>query len=79
MSDGLRAWFWVETILALASTGLLVLTIVWKDWIENIFGVDPDAHSGAAEWSIVLVCLAITVTAVTLARYEWRRAAVIRV
>jgi hypothetical protein len=40
--------------IALAAIGLL--TLVWPDWIEGIFGVDPDAGSGAVEAAIVVVC-----------------------
>jgi hypothetical protein len=74
MNDKLRVRFWVETSLALISGFLFLLTIIWKDWIEKVFGIDPDAHSGTAEWSIVLVCMVVTATSVALARYEWRRA-----
>ena len=31
---------------------LFVVTALWKDWIEILFGVDPDAGSGAIEWLI---------------------------
>jgi hypothetical protein len=78
MNERLRVRFWVEMVLALVSGFLFLLTIMWRDWIENVFGVDPDAHSGAAEWTIVIACLAITGIAAFLARYEWRRAAVAR-
>jgi hypothetical protein len=66
--------FWIEAILAAASALLLVLTLVWEDWIEIVFGVDPDNHSGSLEWLIVIVCLCIAVVFSLLARQEWRRA-----
>jgi hypothetical protein len=39
-----------------------VLTFAWRDWIEAIFRVDPDRHSGALEWAIVAVLLAAFAT-----------------
>ena len=74
MKPQLRPFFWIEALLALGNAVLLVMTLVWKDWIEIVFDVDPDAGSGALEWSIVAVTLLLTVTFVVLARSEWRRA-----
>jgi hypothetical protein len=56
-------------------TGVLaVVTIFWHDWIEAVFGVDPDKGSGSAEWLVVLILLVITVALAVGARLEWRRA-----
>jgi hypothetical protein len=66
--------FWMEVLLAVGNAVLLVMTVVWKDWIEIVFNVDPDAGTGAVEWGVVLVTLALTIVFVTLARGEWRRA-----
>jgi len=74
MNRNLTPIFWMEAILAAASGFLLVLTLLWRDWIEIIFGVDPDNHSGSLEWLIVLACLCIAVLSSVLARQEWRRA-----
>jgi hypothetical protein len=71
MTDGVRRRFWIETGLALVSGLLALLTLLWKDWIELVFKVDPDASSGALEWLIMGVLLAITLTTATLARREW--------
>lgn len=65
--------FWVETALAVASSVGLVLTLVWKDWIEIVFRVDPDNHSGSLESLIVVLFAMITIASGILARYEWRR------
>ncbi len=78
MNAGLRRRFWVELGLALASGVLVLLTLFWKDWIEFVFRVDPDANSGSLEWLIVFVALALTLTWAALARHEWRRSAVNR-
>ena len=73
MKPHLRPLFWIEAALALVNAALLVMTVVWKDWIEIVFGVDPDASSGAAEWTVVAVTLILTITFLALARSEWRR------
>ena len=75
MKRSLTRIFWIETILGAASTLILVLTFVWKDWIEIVFGVDPDNHSGSLELLIVIICLGTTVLFSLLARQEWRKVA----
>ncbi len=74
MTHQLRQRFWIEVALAVLSAGLLVLTLLWKDWIELTFGIDPDAGSGAVEWAFVAGTLALTIAFSLLARVEWRRA-----
>ena len=75
MKRSLTRIFWIETILGAASTLILVLTFVWKDWIEIVFGVDPDNHSGSLELLIVIICLGTTVLFSLLACQEWRKVA----
>jgi hypothetical protein len=67
--------FWVEAGLGLASTVFALLTLAWKDWIEIVFRVDPDHHSGSLEWIVVAVAVAVTVITFAAARLEWRKAA----
>jgi hypothetical protein len=71
-----RMRFWVETICGIAGTALFLLTLVTREWIELIFGVDPDGGSGALELGIALVLLAIAAGSGLLAVREWRRPAV---
>ena len=73
MKQQLRPLFWIEAVLALVNAALLVITVLWKDWIEIVFDVDPDAGSGAVEWAIVAVTLVLTIAFLALARSEWRR------
>jgi hypothetical protein len=73
MKQQLRPLFWIEALLSLGNAILLAMTLLWKDWIEIVFNVDPDAGSGAVEWSIVAVTLLLTIVFVVLARSEWRR------
>lgn len=74
MKRSLGPVFWAESILASLSAFLVVLTAVWPDWIEGIFGFDPDHHNGSFEWELVAVCCLLTVAFATLARREWRGA-----
>jgi hypothetical protein len=73
MTNQLRQRFWIEVALASVSAALFVLTLLWKDWIELVFRIDPDAGSGAVEWSIVALTLALTIAFSVAARLEWRR------
>lgn len=73
MRNALRRRFWLETGLAIVTGILFVITLVQRDWIEVVFGVDPDSRSGALEWLIVGVLLVVTITLFALASYEWRR------
>ena len=74
MRKALRRRFWLEMSIAIVTSTLFIITLVRRDWIEVIFGVDPDNRSGSLEWLIVGVLLVVTVTLFTLAIYEWRRA-----
>jgi DMSO/TMAO reductase YedYZ heme-binding membrane subunit len=78
MTRELRGRFWAEAGLALISGALVVITLVWRDWIEIAFGIDPDEGNGSVEWLIVAVFLAITLVSVVLSRLEWRRTAAYR-
>ncbi len=69
-----RQRFWLEAVAATVTGTLLVLTLLWRDWIEAVFGVDPDQHSGSLEWLIVAALLAITLVLAALARSEWHKA-----
>jgi hypothetical protein len=59
--------------LAIACTALFVVTLVSRDWIEEVFGVEPDAGSGALEWAIVAGLAILTIALGLGARHEWRR------
>jgi hypothetical protein len=74
MKRNLGLLFWAEAALASVTGFLFVLTLVWDDWIEGIFGYDPDQHNGSFEWELVVVCGVVTVLASVLARRQWTRA-----
>jgi hypothetical protein len=68
-----RWLFRLEVVLAAASAFLTIITVLWRDWIEIVFGVDPDQHSGELEWLIVGAFLVATLALVGLALFERRR------
>ncbi len=74
MRNSLRWRFWLETGMATVTSILFVITLVQRDWIEIVFGVDPDNRNGVLEWLIVGALLVVMITLFTLASYEWRRA-----
>jgi hypothetical protein len=66
--------FWLESAVATVSAFLVVLTLVWDQWIEGVFGFDPDHGNGSFEWELVIVCCLSAVLFSVLARRQWRRA-----
>jgi hypothetical protein len=72
--NAVRKRFWFEVGCGFVGAILFVVTLISKEWIEEIFGVDPDRGSGALEWAIALSLLAIAATSFALARREWRLA-----
>ena len=74
MQPGLRSRFWIESILASATGILTIVTIFWRDWIEAVFGVDPDHGNGSAEWAAVAVLALAAALFAAGARIEWRHA-----
>lgn len=61
-----------ELLLAVVSGIALVLTLAVPDWIEEVFGVDPDGGSGAVEWGIAVGLLMCTVALTLLTRRDRR-------
>jgi hypothetical protein len=73
MGNPLRRRFWLETGMATVTSILLMITLIWRDWIEIVFGVNPDQGNGTLEWLIVGALLVVAIMLITLASYEWRR------
>jgi len=67
-------WFWVKTLVGSATGILFLATLFARDWIETLFGWDPDQHSGSVEWLIVVGLFVVTAMLFTSAGLEWRRA-----
>jgi hypothetical protein len=68
-----RRRFWLECALALVSATLTLGTVFVHDWIEVLFGIDPDAGGGQLEAAATIVATAVTVLLVLAARREWLR------
>jgi hypothetical protein len=71
--NGIRRRFLIEAGLGTATFVLMVVTLVWHDWIEIVFGVDPDNHNGVFEWLVVAILALVTITLAVLARIDFRR------
>jgi hypothetical protein len=67
--------FWMELGLASISAFLAIVTLLWSEWIEIVFKIDPDMGSGSLERAIVGLSFVLTVAFAALAGREWRRAA----
>jgi hypothetical protein len=68
--------FRLEAGSAGVAGALAIVTLVWRDWIELVFGVDPDHGNGSVEWLFVAGLLAVAVALGGLAVVELRQAAV---
>ena len=64
----------IEFALAIVSAFLFALTLITREWIEIVFGVEPDAGSGALEWAITFAFLLAAGSLFVLARRDRRRA-----
>ena len=76
MKRSLTLPFWIEVGLASISAFLAIVTLVWADWIEIVFGIDPDMGNGSLERAIVGLSCVLAVAFFALAHREWRRATV---
>ncbi len=74
MKKQVRWFFWLEMSLASITGILFVITLIWRDWAEIIFNIDPDQGNGSFEWMIVGGLLLVTLVLFSLAGYEWRKA-----
>jgi hypothetical protein len=46
-----RCRFWFEGLAAIGSAGFFLLTVLWMNRIELLFGHDPDHANGSIEWA----------------------------
>ena len=75
MSRRPRRRFWIEAATFFLAFASLAATLVDPEWIEAVFGVEPDGGSGALEWALALALAATALLTASMAWLEWRRAA----
>jgi hypothetical protein len=68
-----RRRFWLEIAVVVVSLALWGATLVRPDWIELVFGIDPDEGSGSLERAITILVPAVGLLAAVIASLEWRR------
>ena len=73
MVGNARIRFWIEVALAVVAAGLGILTLITREWIELLFGIDPDRGSGALEWAIVAALFVASLALALIARWDRRR------
>jgi hypothetical protein len=69
----MRPRFWLELLVVVASLTLWVATLIWPDWIELIFKVDPDEGSGSLERALTILLPAVGFAVAFVTAREWRR------
>jgi hypothetical protein len=62
----------VESMLALLSGAALVLTSLWPQWIEGLFGFEPDGGSGETEWGLSIGLAIVTAVFFIRTGFAWR-------
>jgi hypothetical protein len=64
--------FWIEAIVAAVGVVLFVLTLITREWIELLTGLDPDGGNGSLEFVIAFGLLAVAAVSALLARRTFR-------
>ncbi|MEO6652554.1 MAG: hypothetical protein ABIP17_07850 [Ilumatobacteraceae bacterium] len=60
--------FWYQATTAGVGFALFLLTLVTREWIEILTGLDPDGGSGALEFGLAFALLAIAAVSAVFAR-----------
>jgi hypothetical protein len=65
---------WLETVMGLITGVLFLLTLLNASWLESL-GIDPDGGNGSVERMIVGGFALATIALLSLASYQWGKAA----
>jgi hypothetical protein len=68
-----RSVMWIGAFSSVVAV-LAIVTLLWRDWIEQAFGIDPDRHTGSIEGQLVVALLLVAMLFAALARRDWHRA-----
>ena len=63
---------WSELALGAITAACLLLTLVLPQWIEGIFGVDPDGGAGSTEQLLTISLAVAALALITLLRRDRR-------
>jgi len=63
----------MEVVLAVLAAGFAILTLITREWIELLFGIDPDKGRGALEWAIVIALFVASAALALIARWDRKR------
>jgi hypothetical protein len=63
---------WALTALVIAAVVLDIAIVVWPNWAETLFGIDPDAGSGSFEAAVAMALTLVTVVSAFASGWEWR-------
>jgi len=72
VAESRRRHIGIEFTLVGVSGTLGVLTLVWPDWIEAVFGISPDGGNGGLEFLLAAAFLVLAVAAGLRAARELR-------
>ena len=75
MNRDLPTRFWLQAVTAGVGFALFVLTLVTREWIEILTGLDPDRGSGALEFGLAFALLAVAALSAFSARRTYVAAA----
>jgi hypothetical protein len=67
--------FCLKADLATMSGVLFIVTLVWREWMELVFQINPDGGNGLLEWVIAAALFAAGIGFGCFAAFELRQPA----